>query len=429
MKNLFIGLGLFAMSVAVASAETVYTLGKTSLEKYTIVYSADADSDEGSMAAISLQNRLKGLSGIELPIKSSQEFKKGNVINIVKPDGRKTFDYSVDIRKGRCEISGGCRWAMDKGGEKLVAQLQKNPATESFTDKGSVNGKFLFPRMEGVTLRILDDNIWDYSADTIPDIWRDAGIDCRDSVRAPEFAQIVRAYMPDVLALQEYAHHMHLELYPRLKKYGYRMAYECVDSSINHTPLFYNRKELKLLRVKYNLYTPSAWCNNGSKSYTSAVFQQKSTGTVFAIINTHLWWRGDNIRPGSTQARAAQVRLMMAEAEVIAEKFNCPIFITGDMNCEEESVPMQQFLTGGYVPCYKLATVYGNTDNGHHNCGDKVVGSRRSTRRGPDRQTGAIDHCLLYNGGDTEIKVFDCIQNYFIVNLTDHYPNLIDAAL
>ena len=28
-----------------------------------------------------------------------------------------------------------------------------------------------------------------------------------------------------------------------------------------------------------------------------------------------------------------------------------------------------------------------------------------------------------------DVKVFDCIQTYFTVPLTDHYPNLIDAAM
>lgn len=430
MKRLVIATGMIALWTCVTSARTDFKAGNVPLENYTIVYQADADIDEGSMAALGLQTGLKELTGIELPVKSDREFQKGNAISIVKMSGGNTFDYSLDISKGNVVISAGCRWAMDRGADMLTEHLRKNPSTESFNMSGSVEGKYLFPRTEGVTLRILEDNIWDYSADTIPDVWLKAGIDCRDSVRGPEFAQIVRAYMPDVLALQEYSGHMHGEFYSRIERYGYRMAYKCSDDAWNHTPVFYNHRVLKLMKVRYNRYTPSMWCNNnGSKSYTSAVFKDKSTGKVFAIINTHLWFRSDKLRPGSTQARAAQVRLVMAEAEVLRAQYDCPVFVTGDMNCEEETVPMVQFISEGYVPCYKAATVYGNIDCGHHQCGDNVVGSRKSNRHGSDRHTGAIDHCLIYNQGEAEVKVFDCIQNYFIVKLTDHYPNLIDVAL
>lgn len=193
--------------------------------------------------------------------------------------------------------------------------------------------------------------------------------------------------------------------------------------------MFYNVDSLELVNVNYHLYRPSEWSNRGTKSFTSAVFRQKSTGKTFAVINTHLWWKGDAVQPGSTFARTAQVNLILAEAEIIRHRYDCPIFITGDMNCEENSMPMQTFINAGCVPCHKAATVYGNKDNGHHICAPGEVGVRTSRRKGPDRETGAIDHCFILNGKDAEIKVFDCIQDYFTVKLTDHYPNLIDATL
>jgi endonuclease/exonuclease/phosphatase family metal-dependent hydrolase len=130
-------------------------------------------------------------------------------------------------------------------------------------------------------------------------------------------------------------------------------------------------------------------------------------------------------------ARAAQVRLMMAEAEIIKAKFgDIPLFVTGDMNCEEDTVPMQQFITAGYIPCYKAATVYGDNNNGHHICSPKDGYSTKSRRKGPDRQTGAIDHCFILDPAETaEIKVFDCIMDDYLVKLTDHYPLLIDIRL
>lgn len=62
--------------------------------------------------------------------------------------------------------------------------------------EGSVEGECLFARAAGSNLRILADNIWDYSRDDIPEAWRLIGEDPRDDVRAPQFAQLVRAFMP-----------------------------------------------------------------------------------------------------------------------------------------------------------------------------------------------------------------------------------------
>ena len=51
-------------------------------------------------------------------------------------------------------------------------------------------------------------------------------------------------------------------------------------------------------------------------------------------------------------------------------------------------------------------------------------------RRGADRETGAIDHCLVYDPSKSaEVKVFDCIMEEYTVKLTDHYPNIIDVRL
>ena len=121
---------------------------------------------------------------------------------------------------------------------------------------------------------------------------------------------------------------------------------------------------------------------------------------------------------------------MMAETEIIRTRYHCPVFVVGDMNCEERSVPMRQLLEGGFQPCYKIASRYGNRDNGHHICSPTEVGERTSRRLGPDREKGAIDHCMLFDPEKkVDVKVFDCIQTYFTVPLTDHYPNLIDAAM
>lgn len=283
-------------------------------------------------------------------------------------------------------------------------------------------------RCEGTNLRILDDNIWQYDKDVIPEKWIPLGVDPRDSVRSIGFAKLVADYKPDIVTLQEYSSHMDAHLYPKLQELGFTNS--CAqDGAWNHTPVFYDSTVVELLKVRYNLYTPKEFSNANTKSFTSAVFRHRNSGKVFAILNTHLWWKSDEAQPGSTMARASQIRLMMAESEALKAEYDCTVFLMGDMNSEEETLPIRQLLEGGYEPCYKVAKVYGDNNNGHHICSPSGY-SVESQRKGPDRATGALDHFFIHNASaGTDVLVYQCIMDEYTIALTDHYPNYVDVKL
>ncbi len=398
-----------------------------------IVYSTSLEAEEG----IEIAEYLDALLPEEQTIVAEDRFLGKNAIRITHPEGMGLWNYELTFSRGTVILSGGSCWAMRKAAQLLVEDLASSRVAIGYTRTGSVEGEFLFPIAEGADLRILDDNIWDYSKDTIPPVWKEIGYDCRDANRGPQFAQMVRAYMPDVLTIQEYNVHMDNVFYPLIAEYGYVTATTGLDGKLipggvegwNNTPIFYDKNKVELLDAQYCLYTPTMWSNHGSKSFTSAVFRRLSDQKVFAVINTHLWWKSDKAQPGSSQARASQVRLMIAQAQIIKGKYNCPVFVTGDMNAEENTVPIQQFITSGFKPCYKVATSYGDNQNGHHICGPNDGYSRVSRRKGETREVGAIDHCFIWNEGEAKVVVFDCLTPYFTVPLTDHYPNLIDAKL
>lgn len=428
----------FAALIAVCAlaANPAARIAGSPVSKYTVVYQSAAEPEEGTEAAATLCSLVENATGVALKAVSNDAAPKARTISFVNsqrtegiPTPLKPFEYNITVKNGNITVDAGGAWAMEKASRIIAEKLEAGSIPSNFKCKGTVEGEFLFPRAEDVNLRILDDNVWDNSTDKIQEAWEKIGVDPRDKVRAPEFAQFVRAYMPDIICLQEYNLHLDAEFYPLIQQYGYVNTYESGEN-YNNTPIFYNPEAVKPLAVNFHLFTPSKYSNHGSKSFTSAIFVHKASGHVFAVISTHLWWKSDKALPGSTQARASQVRLIMAECEEIRQAYSCPIFVMGDMNCEEDSIPMQQFIQGGYAPCYKIATVFGDTCNGHHVCGPNDGYSRVSRRRGPERSVGAIDHCFLWNDrGAVEVKVFDCIETEFTVKLTDHYPNLIDAAI
>ena len=428
MKKLLI-LSALLLSISPLTADAQRRIAGTPVEKFTIVYSSATEDEEGLDIARTLQQQLVAGGLPELAILPDSAFRRGKALRILPAPEKEPFGYGIQLRRGYLTIDGGGSWALAAAANRVTEMLAKGDIPRTCNIAGTVEGEQLFFRTAGSNLRILADNIWDYSREDIPEAWQAIGEDPRDDVRAPQFAQLVRAFMPDVLNLQEYSFHMHERFYPLIRKYGYRIAYEG-DGPWNNTPVFYNPETVEPVAVNYVLYTPSQWSNKGSKSFTSAVFRHKATGRLFVVLNTHLWWKIDAAQPGSTHARAAQVHLMMAEAEILKAKYGCTIFVTGDMNAYEDDLPIRQFLDGGYVPCYKIATDRTHTGNGHHVCSPKEGYSRRTSRRSLDREQGAIDHCFIHNAQEgVVVKAFDCVTARFTIKLTDHYPYLIDVAL
>lgn len=428
-------LSVLAISVGTLFAATP-KIGGTSLKSYTIVYSAAAEAEVGAEAAEKLSKAIEAATGTKLSVRddsgkpSSKEILVGETNRPASKAAYSAdfgpFEYKAVLKKGRLVLAAGGCWALDKVGALAVEKIAEGKMNGSYREKGSVEGEYLFPRDNDINLRILDDNVWDYSKQESPQIWKDAGLECTDDVRAPQFAQIVRAYMPDVMGFQEFSMHMREYFNPLVAGYGYKEAFQVPEGKKNDTPVYYNENTVELITSDYVLFTPKKWSNHNSKSYTWALFRLKADGKQFILLSTHLWWKSDKVMPGSTQARAAQVRLIMAEVEGLKAKYNCPVFVVGDMNCWERSTPIKQFIKGGYEPCYKLATGITSTIRGHHVCGPKNVGCREKLYRPREE---AIDHCLLYNGGNTVIRNFICETSAFSILLTDHCPNIIDAIL
>ena len=213
-------------------------------------------------------------------------------------------------------------------------------------------------------------------------------------------------------------------------------AYKCMEGAyrkyVEDNELDFEPREFSKFMEYQNPRIKNAVANAGYTIDTFAEWvAEGNIDKAQGVRNLPDILKSDKAKAGSTQARASQVRLIMAEVEGIIAKYkDIPVFVVGDMNCEENTVPMQQFIQAGYVPCYKAATVYGDNHNGHHICSPADGYSTASRRKADTREGGAIDHLFIYDpAGTAEVKVFDCIMEEYTVKLTDHYPNIIDVRL
>lgn len=420
---LFAGLSLSAQKI-----------GTNSLKAYRIVYNIGAEDEVGIDAAKHLQQVLSEKTSVALTITDDNAKAVGREIllgSTCRKESRKAyanplppFEYKVYVQSGKLIIAAGGCWAMNKAAEQVAETLAQGNISSSFRLEGTVNGEFLFPRDAQTNLRILDNNVWDNSGKPVPEVWKEAGEDCRDSVRAPQFAQLVRAYMPDVIGFQEFSRPMAALFGSYMGQYGYKET--LIPEELNDTPIWYNENTVELIESQYTPFTPLLWSNHKSKSFTWAAFKLKSNSKTFILISTHLWWKNEKVQAGSNTARAAQAHLILATAQYLKSRYpDSPVFLVGDMNCREKADAMQLLIKAGFTPCYKIATVSTDSHNGHHRCSAKGFGRDGGNRT----RAESIDHCFLWNGGATEVRHFKCDMSAFIVKITDHYPNIIDAVL
>ncbi|MBQ0081256.1 MAG: endonuclease/exonuclease/phosphatase family protein [Alistipes sp.] len=402
-----------------------------SLSNFTIVYEQSAEDEVGIEAANHLKKFLKKEYDINVPVIKDSEIVIGpkfllkslSLGNSRKKEQNDTFDYSINIRSKEITIyAGGC-WAMDYAIDRLKELFAQSKTKE----KGNIYGKFIFPRFNGTNLRILDDNIWQYDKAESPTNWKAMGIECTSKHRSRYLAELVYAFEPDIVALQEYSSHMDAILRPLLQDRGYKIAFPFNHKPFNFTPIFFNSKTVKLIESKYVPHTPSQYNNHGTKSFTLGVFTLSNNDKKFIVVGTHLWWKSEKSQQGSDDARTQQVRAIIKEVDKVLEKYNVPVFVMGDMNCTITSEAMKQFLDAGYAPAWDVATEFGDKRSGHHVCSPKDGFSRRQNRK--DDGKGQIDHFFIYNAHRAKIRIFKRIQAFFTVPITDHYPNYADIDL
>ncbi|MCQ2136553.1 MAG: endonuclease/exonuclease/phosphatase family protein [Bacteroidales bacterium] len=430
---------LLGMSKDLLAASSV-KIGGAQLSDYVIVYGDSEDPDQGLNVAKSLQEYIKDKAGVTLEITTDKSAPAPCEIVVGRTSRAyasmaaarpvATFDYIVECSKNSLVIRGGGGWALTKACSIVADALSsKKGIKEGWSKSGTVFGEELFPREKGADLRILDVNVWEYVHDTIPQWWREHNLDCRDAYRGPRFVQLIRAYMPDVVCIQEYARHLDDVMRPMLAEYGYKLAYlPGPDDQWSFTPIYYRPEAVALEYSQYHRYTPEMWSNHGTKSYNVAVFTLKSSGKRFIVGNTHLWWKSDKAQPGSTQARTEQCTLLADTVEALEKEWNCPSFVMGDMNGNLSTAPMKVFLERNYIPCPWAASVYGDPSSGHHKA-DKGGYGRTLFSPIQERGMGAIDQFFIHNQGSVDVKVFKRINAMFTDELTDHYPNYMDASL
>lgn len=185
----------------------------------------------------------------------------------------------------------------------------------------------------------------------------------------------LKALMPDCFGLQEAHLGWITTLLYQMPHYGYTGVSRRDQENFatdEHCPVFYRKDKFRLLEsdtfwLSETPGTPSkSWDSSMNRICTWAKLEDRSTGFVFVLMNTHF----DHI---GAQARLNSALLINEKAS----EFGCPVVVTGDFNCRESQAPYIT-LTAGPLRDVKYAapdTMAGGTFNGFAGDGLHYPGS------------------------------------------------------
>lgn len=278
-------------------------------------------------------------------------------------------------------------------------------------------------------LRVMSHNLW--KCDHNLPAWEAVGMDCSAAVRAKGMVRVYADTRPDIIGCQELSFVMADEIIRGLADHGQR--YSLLWG--RDTPIIYRPDRLELLDSDFLLYPDEVpgwegvFNNSATKSWSVAVFRDKTDGKNLIFMTTHLWWMSSNpesghYQAGSDEARVYQLNMAMDRLEEYEEKYNCPVILVGDLNAAYDEPVIQEALSRGYTHAHNVAVEYTDETQGYHSCG---VNGYQDYLTGPFE--AAIDHILVKNVPESFIRRFERYSPEYYLPLSDHSPVFVDVEL
>lgn len=266
-------------------------------------------------------------------------------------------------------------------------------------------------------VRFMFYNVYGYKAQCGP-------IDERQNLQE----QLIKTYMPDVLAFQEYSGNYHSTFTYRLRKSGYSEV-EVLAGVKNYTPLFYRKDRLKVVDSGYLLYDGPN--DNNSKSVTWAVFEVLESGKQFIAMSTHFMYNQSGIDANAARiSNAEEAAALIAELRSNDDYKKLPILFGGDLNCNMKSEPIEKLTESGLLNAWESAEVK-NDSSGHHNYAtyneEYQTYSAWGIPVGGYLGSKSIDHVFVSE--NTVVKSFATLMDMYAFIASDHLPELVEISL
>lgn len=254
-------------------------------------------------------------------------------------------------------------------------------------------------------MRIMTSNIWgDYFNNPV-------------ELREDQLINVFKKYDPDILGVQEARMSFQKsKLFKELLNEYLSVGVSDYEP-VNHEPLFY-KKKYKLIAngFEYLDDTPDL-----TKGITFAVLYDEESNKKFAVCNTHFWYKDG---PEHDLIRVTNAKQIVTLMKYLTEKYSCPAFMFGDLNCFITSEAYNTFLNEGLTPLYDIALEKENktTYHGYPQRGEDGKYHSQMIDRGREF---AFDHILGLNG-NFKVERYVVVEDQDALDATDHNPVFAD---
>ncbi len=280
-----------------------------------------------------------------------------------------------------------------------------------------------------VKLRLMSHNQWKNN-DNFP-VWEEKGMDCSAETREKGFARVFSETQPDIIGCQEVSGKMAEYMIQFTSELGLNYAILWGRD----TPIVYRPDKFELIDSAFSLHPlecpgfDGKFNNSNTKSYCIAVFRIKENGKLFIFATTHLWYKSSNPNakdyyPGSDEARAYQIGLVIEQVTKLQKKYNCPAVLVGDMNAVASSPAIQRAYAEGFSNAHDIAVKYADNSCGYHFCNKNGYGPYSN-----ETFEKAIDHILVRGAEDGFVRRFERYQPEYYLPLSDHASIFADIEI
>lgn len=231
------------------------------------------------------------------------------------------------------------------------------------------------------------------------------------SSRAPLAAEVIRAYMPDVIGTQETCPEWYEELSYLLSDSYRFVTRKNAKNGDNYSTLWYNTKTVRFVEWGVRNYTEGQ--NTTMRLVTWAVFERLDGGERFVVTSTH--W--DVNSGGKYENRIMQqARELVALIEDIREEHPYPMFCAGDYNRVPGTNQYKSFIEwSGFSDAPNVAQSYKRWQHTYHNVGESNF------------SVGLIDH--IFCSPESNVIFYNTIIDSYALDASDHCPVYIDVRL
>lgn len=384
------------------------------LKNYTIVFDESEDAIFQSAVA-KLKSHIVGICGVELsvarPTDKTAEYEilfgttdrpESEIVAVTQ----KT-EYGIGFQNSKIVIAASTVFAANAASDEIIAAYFNDTAQKTLLVQIEENSK-VEEANSVPDLILLSNNV--YASSTAEQ---------RTSLLYETFME----YDADIIGLQECNAVHYSNIVKLMRNEGYAVATATIsnkNNAMSYTPILYKKDKYTLIESDCFLYD-MRYMETNTKTLSYAVFEDKTDGQIFCIINTHYAVitstypeeLGTNNVEGSLWREDNSRQLNEIYLEIVDKYEGILVFAMGDFNCYPSS-KSYKLLLGNFDDTINAATIENTKGASYH-----YIGYAPSTDGSP------IDHIFVSKDG-ADILRHHIARDEVALKSTDHCPVIVE---